>query len=87
MVPKDKEKFNSQLTAIVDKIPKGDILISMGDFNAKVGSDNSNYEHVMGRHGLGEMSENGELFAEFCGNNDMMIGGSLFLHRPLLKVT
>ncbi|XP_058447657.1 uncharacterized protein LOC131428033 [Malaya genurostris] len=41
----------------------------------------------MGRHGLGEMSENGELFAEFCGNNDMVIGGSLFAHRPVHKVT
>ncbi|XP_058811258.1 craniofacial development protein 2-like [Topomyia yanbarensis] len=45
-----------------------DIKIYMGDFNAKVGSDNSDY-------GLGEMSENGELLAEFCGNNDMVDRG------------
>lgn len=83
----DKENFYSQLNAVVDKIPKGDIKIYMGDFNAKIGSDNSSYEPVMGRHGLGEMSENGELLAEFCGNNDMVIGGSLFPHRPVHKVT
>ncbi|XP_058816287.1 uncharacterized protein LOC131679564 [Topomyia yanbarensis] len=59
----------------------------MGDFNAKVGSDNSDYEYVMGHHGLGEMSENGELLAEFGGNNDIVIGGSLFPHRPVHKVT
>ncbi|XP_058828450.1 craniofacial development protein 2-like [Topomyia yanbarensis] len=83
----EKENFYSQLNAVVDKIPKGDIKIYMGDFNAKVGSDNSDYEHVMGRHGLGEMNENGELLAEFCGNNDMVIGGSPFPHRPVHKVT
>ncbi|XP_058443820.1 craniofacial development protein 2-like [Malaya genurostris] len=78
----DKKNFYSQLNATVDRIPKGDIMICMGDFNAKNGFDNSNYERIMGRHGLGEMSENGELFAVFCGNNDMVIGESLFPHRP-----
>ncbi|XP_055633517.1 uncharacterized protein LOC129773882 [Toxorhynchites rutilus septentrionalis] len=29
----------------------------------------------------------GELFAEFCANNNMVIGGSLFPHRPVHKVT
>ncbi|XP_058828392.1 uncharacterized protein LOC131688237 [Topomyia yanbarensis] len=79
----EKENFYSQLNAVVDKIPKADIKIYMGDVNAKMGSDNSYYEHVMGRLGLGEMCENGELLAEFCGNNDMVIGGSLFPHRPI----
>ncbi|XP_062715224.1 craniofacial development protein 2-like [Aedes albopictus] len=41
----------------------------------------------MGHHDLGEMSENGGLFTEFCGNNDMVIGGSLFPHRSVHKVT
>lgn len=71
----EKENFYSQLNAVVDKIPKGDIKIYMGDFNAKIGSDNSDYEHVMGRHGLGEMSEIGELLVECCGNNDTVIWG------------
>ncbi|XP_058816391.1 uncharacterized protein LOC131679674 [Topomyia yanbarensis] len=79
--------WRGQLNAVVDKIPKGDIKIYTGDLNAKVGSDNSDYECVIGRHGLGEMSENGELLAEFCGDNDMVIEGSLFPHRPVNKVT
>ncbi|XP_062557571.1 craniofacial development protein 2-like [Armigeres subalbatus] len=70
---RDKENFYSELNAILDKIPKGVIKIYMGNFNAKIGSDNTDYESVIGRHGLGEMSENGELLAEFCGNNDMVI--------------
>ena len=37
------------------------MTILMGNFNAKIGSDNSGYEVVMGRQGLGKMNENGEL--------------------------
>ena len=34
----------------------------MGDFNAKIGSDNQGYENVMGVHGLDVMNDNGERF-------------------------
>lgn len=50
----------------------------MGDLNAKVGSENSGYERVMGRHGCGSMNENGEYFTELGGNNNLVIGGTLF---------
>ncbi|XP_055588685.1 craniofacial development protein 2-like [Uranotaenia lowii] len=79
----EKEQFYSQLNSVVERIQKGDIQIHLGDFNAKIGSDNQDLERIMGRHGLGQMSENGELFVEFCGNNNMVIGGSLFPHPPL----
>ena len=38
----------------------------MGDFNAKIGSDNQGYENVMGVHGLGVMNDNGERFVNAC---------------------
>jgi hypothetical protein len=50
----------------------------MGDLDAKVGGDNDSYEKVMGRHDCGNMNENDEYFIEFCGNNSMFIGGTLF---------
>ena len=31
----------------------------------------------MGKHGLGTMNENGELFVDFCTFNDLVIGGSV----------
>ena len=39
--------------------------VLMGDMNAKIGLDNSGYEEVMGRQGLGRMNENGEMLADF----------------------
>ena len=41
----------------------------------------------MGQHGLGRMNENGERLVPFCGNNDLVIGGSLFKHRDIHKIT
>ena len=59
----------------------------MGDFNTKIGEDNTGYEEVMGRHGLGEMSDNGERFTDFCALNSLVIGGSIFPHKRIHKVT
>ena len=59
----------------------------MGDLNAKVGSDNVGYERVMGRNGCGNMNENGEYFTEFCGNNNLVIGGTLLQHKEIHKLT
>ena len=44
----------------------------MGDLNAKIGADNTGYEQVMGKHGLGRMNENGEQFADFCAQNNLV---------------
>ena len=59
----------------------------MGDMNAKVGCDNSGRELIMGKHGLGDMNENGEFFTDFCGLNDLVIGGTTFAHKDIHKVT
>ena len=83
----EKESFYDQLSTTLDKIRKGDIKIVMGDLNAKVGSDNTNFEHVMERHGLGEMNENGELFADLSNNHDLVIGGTIFPHERIHKET
>ena len=45
----------------------------MGDFNAKVGSDNHNHDEVMGIHGLGKMNENGFTFANICADKNLAL--------------
>ena len=49
----------------------------MVDFNAEVGEDNKGYETIMGQQGLGCMNENGELFADFCLSNDLVIASCM----------
>ena len=62
---------------------KREVTILMGGFNAKVGFNNTGYESIMGKHGLGQMNQNREMFAE----NNIAIGGSQFPHKQKHKVT
>ncbi|VDP82326.1 unnamed protein product [Schistosoma mattheei] len=55
-----KDQFNNRLQSIVEKCPTMDLTILMEDLNAKVGTDNTGYENIVRRHGLGERNENGE---------------------------
>ena len=83
----EKDGFYSLLQEVVDKLPKKDINILMGDANAKIGRENTGYDRIMGSHGLGEMNDNGERFASFCLFNDLVIGGSIFPHKRIHKAT
>ena len=83
----DKDQFYSRLQEILGIFPKKDITILMGDLNAKIGSDNTGYEHIMGIHAPGIMNENGERFADLCALNSMVIGGSIFQHKTIHKTT
>ncbi|GLV44756.1 hypothetical protein CBL_05223 [Carabus blaptoides fortunei] len=48
----------------------------MGDINAKIGGDNRGSEEVMGKEAMGVMNENGEMFADFCADNNLVIGAA-----------
>ena len=82
-----KEQFYARLTAVLDQRPRRNMVIVMGDLNAKVGDDNEGYETVMGKEGLGDMNDNGERFADFCDLQDLVIGGSVFPHKRIHKAT
>lgn len=46
--------------------PTQDVLTIIDDFNAKVGSSNTGSEDVMGKHWLGEINNNSEIFVNMC---------------------
>jgi hypothetical protein len=82
-----KDTFYEQLQDEIDKTPKHDLLIVMGDFNAKVGEDNVGVERAMGREGVDTMNENGERLAELCMQSNLIIGGTIFAHKEIHKLT
>ena len=82
-----KQEFYDSLQGVLDHTPRRGITILMGDLNAKIGSDNTGRERIMGRHGLGCLNEKGERFADLCAFNDLVIGGSIFSHKTLHKAT
>ena len=69
------------------KLPRHDMLVIMGDLNVKVGTDNLSYDRAMGKEGCGNMNENGERLAELCAAYNLVIGGTIFPHRDIHKLT
>ncbi|VDP49353.1 unnamed protein product [Schistosoma margrebowiei] len=49
-----ENQFYERLQSVIEKCPRMDLTILMGDLNAKVRIDNTGYEDIMGRHELGE---------------------------------
>ena len=70
----DKEDWYEQLQQAVPKVQQHDMLLIIGDMNAKVNADNSNCERAMGKHGCSVVNDNGELLVDFCLNNNCVIG-------------
>ena len=58
------EQFYEELQDILELTPKKDVLFIIGDWNAKVGSQE--IPGVTGKFGLGVQSEVGQRLIEFC---------------------
>ena len=56
--------------------PKKDVLFIIGDWNAKVGSQE--IPEVTGKFGLGMWNEAGQRLIEFCQENALVIANTLF---------
>ncbi|VDO95513.1 unnamed protein product [Schistosoma margrebowiei] len=54
----NKDQFYGRLQSIIQKCPRKDLTILMGDLNVKVGMDNNGNKDIMARHGMGEGNEN-----------------------------
>ena len=85
----ENEDFYSLLDKTLLGIKGSDIIVKMEDFNAQVGNNNKDIEHIMGRHGKScdKENENGQLLIELCGKHGFVIGGTVFPHKEWHKVT
>ena len=84
----DREEFYEKLTTIYRRDHKEkNIMMLLGDMNAKVGCVNTGLEQVMGVHGLGEINENGEQLTGFCQSHNLVIGGTIFPHKRMHTAT
>ena len=68
------EQFYEDLQDILELTPKKDVLFIIGDWNAKVGSQ----ETPGGKFGLGIRNEAGQRLTEFCQENALVIANTLF---------
>ena len=79
----EAEWFYEHLQDLLELIPKKDVLFIIGDWNAKVGSQET--PGVTHKFGLGGRNEAGQRLIEFCQENTQVIANTLFLqHRRRL---
>ena len=70
------EQFYEDLQDLLELTPKKDVLFIIGDWNAKVGSQET--PGVKGKFGLGVQNEAGQRLIEFCQKNTLVIAKTLF---------
>ena len=70
------EWFYEDLQDLLELTPKKDVLFIIGDWSAKVGSQET--PGVTGKFGLGVQNEAGQTLTEFCQENTLVIANTLF---------
>ena len=70
------EWFYEDLQDLLELTPKKDVLFILGDWNTKVGFQET--PGVTGKFGLGKQNETGQRLTEFCQENALVIANTLF---------
>ena len=70
------ERFYEDLQDLLELTPPKDVLFIIGNWNAKVGSQET--PGVTGKLGLGMWNEVGQRLIEFCQENTLVIANTFF---------
>ena len=80
----DVEWFYQDLQDLLELTPPKDVLFIIGDWNAKVGSQET--PGVTGKFGLGVWNKVGQRPTEFCQGNTLVIASTLFQQHKTLHM-
>ena len=72
----EADQFYEDLQDLLELTPKKDVLFIIGDWNAKVGSQET--PGVTGKFGVGIQNDAGQRLIEFCQENTLVIANTLF---------
>ncbi|CAF3342873.1 unnamed protein product [Rotaria socialis] len=83
----DIEAFYNDIEEALTKTDKKDIAILAGDWNAKIGNDNTNWKSVMGKYGYGDRNECRQRLLQFATLHNFSICNTRFQHKSNRKWT
>ena len=72
----EEERFYEDLQDLLELTSKNDVLVIIGDWNAKLGSQET--PGVTGKFGLEVRNEAGQRLIEFCQENPLVTANTLF---------
>ncbi|CAM4947567.1 unnamed protein product [Rotaria socialis] len=80
----NSEKFYMDLQETIDGVPKKDMIVLMGDFNARVSQpQHSTTSRIVGPFTVDVQNENGERLIDFCTTNNLVVSNSFFQHKSV----
>lgn len=79
----DKDTFYDQLQDTINKIPRHDVIIFMGDLNAQIDNNRQGLEHGTAR----QTNDNGVQLLLFCNSNGLCVSNTYFPHKNFNKNT
>lgn len=87
-----KDEFFDDLQCTLDGVPEDDVLLLMGDFNARVGNSergdkDPRWSGVRGFHGVGKMNESGEALLTLCALSELVIMNTTFEKKDIYNHT
>ncbi|KAK9881036.1 hypothetical protein WA026_014379 [Henosepilachna vigintioctopunctata] len=82
---REREQFFENLQNTLDKIPSDELVIVMGDFNARIG--NTVIPGVKQRFHEDQINDNGELMVNLCSFNNLRINNTFYNHKDIYKYT
>jgi len=74
------------LQAVISSAPPDNLLLVMGDFNARVGCGevvDPSWLGVRGMFGVGKLNENGEHLLSFCALNELCLMNTMFAKKRI----
>ena len=83
-VEADIGEFYEDLSKAVKSVSRKDILVVTGDFNAKLGMEES---AATGRFGLGQSNDAGNRLREFFIEHELIVANTIFHHHPRRRYT
>ncbi len=82
------DTFYADLQRTIDSIPSNDLILIMGDFNARVGKQQHyTSSKVVGPHAVDHINENGQRLVDFCAANNLIISNTFFQHKRVHQTT
>ena len=82
-----KDELYAKLQDTVRREAQSDLLIVMGDLNARVGDETDVWEEVLGRHGEEIYNENGKGPLQFSSEHNLLIANTRFPHKKIQMYT
>ena len=81
------DEFYETLQVVCDKIPKHDAIITLGDFNAKLGKEQV-HRDIIGGHSLHEVTNsNGLRLVQYATINNFKVLSTWFTRKDIYKGT